>query len=56
MTAQGKKNFTEAGRRRFKGCELLFPGEDGVLQEADAAVPTEYGVVIAYTGEFFRFG
>ncbi len=40
----------------FEGRELFFPGERGGLQEADAAVPTEDGVVVACGADFFGFG
>jgi hypothetical protein len=38
-----------------EGGELLFPGEAWGLQEADAAVPAEDGVVIACWPDFFGF-
>ncbi len=39
----------------FVGGELLFPGEAGGLQEANAAVPTEDGVIVAGGTNFFGF-
>lgn len=38
-----------------EGGELFFPGEAGGLQESDAAVPAEDGVVVAGGADFFGF-
>ena len=35
---------------------MFFPGEGRGLQEADAAVPAEDGVVVSGRADFFGFG